>query len=100
MSSASWPLSVGLLIVASGVALAADLPAEASPPPAPAPAAVAPPDWIVTVGRGGAAPPPDWIVPVGLEARVVPAWPGAADSRLAVTGLPLFSIRKAGTPPD
>src|SRR4029077_10412373 len=85
MSSASWPLSVGLLIVASGVALAADLPAEASPPPAAAPAAVAPPDWIVTVG---------------LEGRVVPAWPGAADSRLAVTGLPLFSIRKAGTPPD
>jgi outer membrane protein len=86
MSSASWPISVGLLIVGSGVALAADLPVAAPPPPpATAPAMVAPPDWIVTVG---------------LEGRVVPAWTGAADSRLAATGLPLFSVRKAGTPPD
>src|ERR1700719_4439550 len=84
MSSALWPASVGLLIIGSGFALAADLPAAPPPPPVAASAAVA----------------RDWIVTVGLEGRVVPAWPGAADSRLALTGLPLFSIRKAGTPPD
>ena len=36
---------------------------------------------------------------VGLEARVTPAWPGAAESRIGFTALPLFDIRKAGTPP-
>jgi len=85
MSSASWPISIGLLFVASGFAWAADLPEAPPPAPATTPAVVALPDWIVTVG---------------IEGRAVPAWPGAADSRLAVTGLPLFSIRKAGTPPD
>jgi len=64
-----------------GVAGAADLSAQ---PAAPA--------------NGAAAP--DWIVTVGIEGRVVPAWPGAAESTPAVTGFPLFSVRKAGTPPD
>jgi outer membrane protein len=70
------------------MAMAADLPAAAPEPvtpPAAAPATVAVPDWIVTVG---------------VEGRAIPAWPGAADTKFAVTGLPLFSIRKAGTPPD
>ena len=39
---------------------------------------------------------PDWIVTVGIEGRVVPAWPGAAESAPAVTGFPLFSVRKRG----
>jgi len=66
--------------------MAADLPAAPEPAqPTAAPAAVAVPDWIVTVG---------------VEARAIPAWPGAADTKFALTGLPLFSIRKAGTSPD
>jgi outer membrane protein len=74
------------VIVAPAVAAAADLPA--APPVAPtAPAAYAP-----------AAP--DWIVTLGIEGRVVPAWPGAPGGELAVTGMPLFSVRKQGTPPD
>jgi MipA family protein len=86
MASAAWPISVGFSVVASTVAMAADLPPEpAAVPPATAPAVVAAPDWIVTVG---------------VEARAIPAWPGAADTKFALTGLPLFSIRKAGTPPD
>ena len=46
------------------------------------------------------APPPEWTVTVGVEPRAVPAWPGASDSRFGVSVLPLFSIRKAGTPPE
>jgi MipA family protein len=75
-------LAVALLTVSGpGFAVAADLPSQ----PAAANAAPAPPDWIVTVG---------------IEGRVVPAWPGASDSKPAVTGFPLFSVRKEGTPPD
>ena len=66
-----------------GFADAADLPAQASA--ANAAAAVAAPNWIVTVG---------------IEGRVVPAWPGAAESAPAVTGFPLFSVRNEGSPPD
>jgi len=62
---------------------AADLP---QPAPAPAPVAYTP-------------PVPDWIVTVGIEGRIVPAWPGAPDSKFRLTGLPLFSIRHAGEPP-
>lgn len=62
--------------------MASDLPAPSPPQPAALPAA------------------PDWIVTVGIEGRVVPAWPGAAESRFALTGLPLFGVRKAGTPPE
>jgi outer membrane protein len=43
---------------------------------------------------------PNWIVTVGIEGRIMPAWPGAADSKFAVSVLPLFSIRNEGTPPD
>ena len=37
---------------------------------------------------------------MGVEPRAVPAWAGASDSRFGVSVFPLFSIRKAGTPPD
>ena len=43
---------------------------------------------------------PDWIVTIGAEGRIIPAFPGAADKKLGWSALPLFSIRKAGTPPD
>lgn len=43
---------------------------------------------------------PDWIVTVGVEGRIVPAWAGAAESEPALTGFPLFSVRKEGSPPD
>ncbi len=82
MSFTKWRLAIAALIVAPGVAAAADLPAP-SAPPATAPATYA-------------APASDWTVTVGIEPRAVPAWPGAADSRFGFTFLPLFSIRKAG----
>lgn len=68
------------------LAAAADLPA-APPPPPTAPATYAP-----------AAP--DWIVTVGIEARILPEWPGASTKKIGFTALPLFSIRKEGTPPE
>lgn len=68
-----------------GFAAAADLPAPLEQAVAPASVAPAAPNWIVTVG---------------IEGRVVPAWPGASDSKPAVTGFPLFSVRKEGSPPD
>jgi MipA family protein len=73
------------IVVAPGVAVAADLPQQSVPPTAPAVYAPAVPDWIVTIG---------------LEGRIIPAWPGAADKKLGWSALPLFSIRKEGTPPD
>ncbi len=42
---------------------------------------------------------PDWIVTVGAEARLVPAWPGAPESKFALTGAPLLSFRDVGTAP-
>ena len=87
MLSASWRFALALLVVvAPGAAAAADLPQQAAPPPT-APAAYLP-----------AAP--DWIVTIGAEGRIIPAWPGASDKKLGWSALPLFSIRKAGTPPD
>jgi MipA family protein len=74
-----------LAVIAPGIAAAADLP-QAPPPPA-APAA-----YVPAV--------PDWIVTIGAEGRIIPAFPGAADKKLGWSALPLFSIRKAGTPPD
>jgi MipA family protein len=68
-----------------GMAAAADLPAQSPPPAAPAAYTPAVPDWIVTIGA---------------EGRIVPAWPGASDSKLGWSALPLFSIRNVGTPPD
>jgi outer membrane scaffolding protein for murein synthesis (MipA/OmpV family) len=78
--------AAGLLAAAVAVpdlADAADLPQPAS---APSPVAYTP-------------PVPDWIVTIGVESRVVPAWPGAPDSKIRFTGLPLFSVRHAGEPP-
>ena len=69
-----------------GYAFAADLPAQTAAP-ASAPAAYTP-------------PVPDWIVTIGVEGRIVPAWAGSAVSEPAVTGFPLFSVRKEGSPPD
>jgi outer membrane protein len=64
--------------------MAADLPAP-TPSVAPAASVTAVPDWIVTVG---------------IELRVGPKWAGAPDGTFRLTGGPLFSIRKVGTPPD
>jgi MipA family protein len=85
MIAASWRCAfAAFLILAPGFAAAADLPAPALPA---APAAYAP-------------PVPDWIVTVGIEGRIVPEWPGAKDSKFGLAVLPLFSIRKEGTPPE
>ena len=80
-------LAIAMLVTAgSSFALAADLPPQPAAP-ATAPAAYTPAE-------------PDWIVTVGAEGRIVPAWPGASVSKPAITGFPLFSVRKAGSPPD
>jgi MipA family protein len=85
MGSAGWRFALALCaVVVPGIAAAADLPAQS---PSAAPAAYTP-------------PAPDWIVTIGLEGRIVPAYPGASDSKLGWSALPLFSIRNAGTPPD
>ncbi len=88
MSLSDWRdvAIAGLVAMTPGMAVAADLPAQ-SPPPPTAPAVYAP-------------AVPDWIVTVGIEPRAIPAWPGAGQSKLGWSVLPLFSIRKAGTPPD
>ncbi len=66
--------------------MAADLPQQAPPPP------TAPAAYLPAV--------PDWIVTIGAEGRIIPAFPGASDKKLGWSALPLFSIRKEGTPPD
>lgn len=87
MSLNSMRLAVlAVVALVPGIAAAADLPPAAPEPPA-APAVYAPPQ-------------PEWTVTVGVEPRIVPAWPGASDSRFGLSVLPLFSIRKAGTPPE
>ena len=88
MSLSGWRgvAVVSLFAMAPGMAAAADLPAQAPPPP--------------TAPATYALPAPDWIVTVGVEPRAIPAWPGAADSRLGWSVLPLFNIRRAGTPPE
>ena len=73
--------------VAPGIAAAADLPPQSAPAQPTAPATYAP-------------AVPDWIVTIGLEGRIIPEWPGASDNKFGWTALPLFSIRKQGTPPD
>jgi len=88
MVSASWRFALALfVVVAPGLAVAADLPPQAASSPPTAPAAFVP-------------AVPDWIVTIGAEGRVVPAWAGAPDSKFSWSAMPLFSIRKAGTPPD
>jgi outer membrane protein len=87
MFLSGWRFALlGLMVVAPGVAAAADLPQAPMPAPT-APATYAP-------------PAPDWIVTLGAEGRMIPAWPGAPTSTFGYSGFPLFSIRKAGTPPD
>jgi MipA family protein len=76
-----------LAVVAPTMAAAADLPVQPPAPPPTAPVTFTP-------------PVPDWTVTVGAEFRVIPAWPGAPLTPLGYTGVPLFSIRKAGTPPE
>jgi outer membrane protein len=85
MVSAAWRLPVAALLLAvPGVALAADIDLYV-PPPVPEKASViAPPDWVITIGG---------------EIRAVPAWPGAPTNLYALTGVPLFSIRKPADPP-
>jgi len=76
-----------LAVIAPGIAAAADLPVAPAAPPPTAPVIYTP-------------PVPDWTVTIGGEFRVIPAWPGAPLPPLGYTGVPLFSIRKAGTPPQ
>ncbi len=88
LSSTAWRVLAcfaGAVLTAPASVLAADLPAQW---PATAPVAVA------------AAAVPDWIVTIGGELRLGPKWAGAPDGRFGLTGGPLFSIRKVGTPPD
>jgi outer membrane protein len=68
--------------VAPAVSFAADLPAPAAAQAANGPAI------------------PDWIVTIGGELRIGPKWPGAPTDKFGLTGGPLFSIRKIGTPPE
>ncbi|HEY2530722.1 MAG TPA: MipA/OmpV family protein [Xanthobacteraceae bacterium] len=75
----------GIVVLAPAVAAAGDLSPAQPSLSAPANYASASPDWIVTIGA---------------EGRLVPAWPGARTDEYAFAGLPLFSIRQAGTPPD
>jgi outer membrane protein len=86
MALAGWRLvAVALFVLGPAAAMAADLeplPPAASPPPSLA--VVAPPDWIVTIGA---------------EIRGVPAWPGAPTNLYALSGVPLFNIRKPTDPP-
>jgi outer membrane protein len=91
MVSPGWRFALAMMfaLLAPGIAAAADLPPQSAPSPT-APATYAP-----------ATPAaPDWIVTVGIEARIVPAWPGANDRKFGMIALPLFNIRKEGTPPE
>ena len=81
-----WRFALAAFAVMPGIAAAADLPAAPpSAPPATAPATYVP-------------PAPDWIVTLGVEGRMLPAWPGAAESKLGALVLPLFDFRKVGEP--
>ena len=87
MMSIAWRSALAVLVLsAPRVALAADLPVQSAPQPT-VPAAYTPAS-------------PDWIVTVGLEGRIIPAWPGASGNKFTWSGLPLFSIRNEGMPPD
>ena len=57
-------------------------------------------DLPATPAAAQAAAVPDWIVTIGGELRIVPKWAGAPDGTFGLTGGPLFSIRKVGTPPE
>ncbi|MGB6447647.1 MAG: MipA/OmpV family protein [Xanthobacteraceae bacterium] len=82
----AWVAAFGVTVLvstASDLAAAADLPQPASVP-----------NLVAYT-----PPVPDWIVTIGAEFRAVPAWPGAPDNKIALAGLPLFSVRHAGEPP-
>jgi len=87
-ASAWWAAAcIGMgVTLTPAIALAADLPAPTSAAAA-APAAYVPAE-------------PDWIVTIGGELRIGPKWAGASDGTFRITGGPLFSIRKVGTPPE
>ena len=57
-------------------------------------------DLPATPAAAQAAAVPDWIVTVGGELRLGPKWAGAPEGTFGLTGGPLFSIRRVGTPPD
>jgi outer membrane protein len=73
-------------LLTPAMAQAADLPAQ------PLPAAAAPATYTPAA--------PDWIVTIGGELRIGPKWAGAPTDKFGLTGGPLFSIRKVGTPPE
>ena len=84
----AWRIAFAVFVaVAPGLAAAADLPAQSAPSPTTAPSTYAP-------------APPGWIVTVGLEGRLVPAWAGAPDSEFGWSAMPLFSVRREGTPAE
>jgi len=95
----------GLAGLAPGVALAADSSTQSPPPPPHPPAAHAASGPAAQPRRSApassVAPAPGWIVTVGIESRVVPAWPGGTESRFRLLrgSLPLFGVRREGTPP-
>src|SRR5271169_3635686 len=83
----TWCFTSAVIFVAvPGIVWAADLPPQLPAPP--------------TTSVAYTPPVPDWIVTIGLEGRIMPAFPGASNSKLGWSALPLFSIRKEGTPPD
>ena len=43
---------------------------------------------------------PDWIVTIGGDFRIGPKWAGAPDDKFRLNFDPVFSVRKAGTPPE
>jgi len=86
LPSCRFALAVCVILAVPQIGAAADLPQSPVPPP------TAPAVYTPAV--------PDWIVTVGVEGRVLPEWPGAKDSKIGVIALPLFSIRKEGTPPE
>ena len=73
-------------LIAPAIAFAADLPAQPSASP------VAPANYVPAA--------PDWIVTIGGELRIGPKWAGAPEDKFGLTGGPLVSIRKVGTPPE
>jgi outer membrane protein len=87
MTAFGWRVAFASLFIAPAVAVAADLPSEPSGASAVAPATYTP-----------AAP--DWIVTLGIEGRMIPAWPGSKQYTPSGVFLPLFDVRKEGTPPN
>ena len=87
MALRGWRVALAAFIAAMpGMAAAADMP-------------VAPPASVPAPSATYVPAAPDWIVTLGGEAQLVPAWPGAPEGKFALSGLPLLSIRDAGTPP-